>query len=153
MAEMEPSIRDLRKKFQGVPGHTLGIFYTNHGSVLSMVFLATATHPNEPIPWFHNLNDLHGRQLASALALLSHTWIPSYLTIAEFRELGAEMEGHLKPLSEHLYQKAHAARSTKVVVLENSGFIFLNPDGIIGTAPALLLAKEMHRRGRGKWQL
>ena len=86
----------LTEVFYGTPGSLVGVIVCNPDK-LSIVFLARATHPDEPIPHFKNLEYSMSTVLNGAAANLKHHTLDAYVTPDELRIEPTALTVDLRP--------------------------------------------------------
>jgi len=124
----------LRKDiFLGVPGHYIGVVTVHlHPLLLGIVFFAEATHPDEPIPHFRNLDENLSKVLNDNLAFLPGKDVICFLSVSEYETLsGRLIENH---------------DVCMVYVIPTAGFVAVTPDRISGTLSNPSLAQEVYNK-------
>ena len=141
----------LKKVFYGTPGSLIGVIVCNPGR-RSIIFLARATHPNEPLPHFRNLDAAQSTVINSNTANLNYNTVDSYVTPDEFRRIARTLpratEEQTKQADSAL-RVAEVIRSnlgnvTRVLILADYGFLVLSPDEVIAKLQRPNLSREMY---------
>jgi len=131
--------------FQGIPGNVIGVMERAGGSLLSIVFLAHSTHPDEPIPHFRNLDGIYSNALVEALVTLPYRPGPDYIPVDKFRELKTGVAGEARNLLFHLEGGINDRNASHVLIFKGAGLLLVNQDGIIGKLQNVQLSKMLHK--------
>lgn len=131
--------------FQGVPGNVIGVMERAGGSLLSIVFLAHSTHPNEPIPHFRNLDEKASEILKEALITLPYQPGPDYIPINMFELFKSQVDREVVGLLKHLEEGIKSRNATHVLIFNGAGLILTNDDGIVGKLQSVGLSKLLHK--------
>ena len=133
-----------REVFAGVPGVYIGVEQIGVSSdailLLGIVFFAEASHPDEPIPHFRNLNELQSKTLGDNLHFLPHRIIHP---IAEHRLLHILRElGYKEVFATWPYNTTHG------YAVPTAGLVLVGPDVIRGTLGNPKMGREVYN----KWE-
>jgi len=142
----------LTEVFYGTPGSLVGVIVCNPDK-LSIVFLARATHPDEPIPHFKNLEYSMSTVLNGAAANLKHHTLDAYVTPDELRRIARALPqaaSEDRVTADSMLRVAQyiidgIPEATRVLIIPKYGFIALNPDRIVATLDKPGPAEEVYR--------
>lgn len=137
----------LEQVFHTVPGTLIGVVVCNPAT-RSVVFLARATHPNEPISFFQNLDGSQSQIINTAAANLPFSYEDCYVTPDEFYQMASSLS---IPSDERLAKGiANAIVTTmpqvkRVLVIPEYGFLALTPDRIEAKLQNPHISREVYK--------
>lgn len=139
----------LKEVFYGTPGTLVGVLVCDPRR-RSVIFMARATHPNEPLPYFQNLNESQSLVVIGAAATLNFAMADCYVSPDEFGRiartlpLATEHQQVQQKSALRISEKISELGTSRIIILPESGFVALNPDGIVAKLQRPNLSKEMY---------